>query len=172
MTMINVKRAGESDALALYELARRTFIDTFAEHNSEADMDLYLASTFSPSKQLREIQDPQRRIAIAWIDNAAAGFFHLLDVAPDLAVKGARPIELLRLYVDSPWHGKGVGAVLMDKSLELAREEGFQTMWLGVWEQNFRAQAFYRKYGFTVVGEHIFKLGNDEQTDLIMERAI
>ncbi len=135
-------------------------------------MDLYLSRTFGTDKQLEEVQDPDRRIAIAWIGTTAVGFYHLFLGPADPAVKGTKPIELLRLYVDSRWHGKGVGAALMEECLEAGRREGFATMWLGVWERNFRAQAFYRKYSFAVVGAHVFTLGTDEQTDLIMTRAI
>ncbi|MFL5814064.1 MAG: GNAT family N-acetyltransferase [Bdellovibrionia bacterium] len=170
--MIEIRRALESDAQILTELGRTTFVDTFAKDNSQEDMDLYLAETFGVDKQLKEIRDPNRYIAIAWEGNVAAGFFHLAKSAPDPSVAGPHPVEILRLYVDSRWHGKGVGAALMERCIQLAREEGFQTLWLGVWERNFRAQAFYGKYGFTTVGKHVFRLGTDDQTDLIMVRSI
>lgn len=99
-------------------------------------------------------------------------FFHLFDGKTDPCVLGDRPLELLRLYVDARWHGRGVGPALMGRCLELATSEGFQTLWLGVWEHNDRALAFYRKYGFNVVGHHEFRLGTDSQRDLIMARSI
>jgi ribosomal protein S18 acetylase RimI-like enzyme len=171
--MYFIRRATEADAAALSDIARRTFVDTFAEDNSQEDMDVYVANTYSVDLQLQEIRDPNRRIEIAWADDGRAlGFFHLLAGQPDPSVTGSRPIELLRLYVDTSSQGKGVGAALMDKAVEIARAEGYDTMWLGVWERNFKAQAFYVKSGFTQVGQHVFRLGTDDQTDLIMSRFI
>ncbi|MEK7355384.1 MAG: GNAT family N-acetyltransferase [Bdellovibrionota bacterium] len=166
--MTRLTPATSADAQTLAEIGRATFIETFAKDNTQEDMDAYVAATFGAEKQLEEIRDPKRRIEIAWIENQSAGFLHLLAGTPDSAVTGPKPIEILRLYVDSRWHGKGVGAALMERCLQIAREEGFETIWLGVWERNFRAQSFYKKYGFTTVGKHIFRLGSDDQTDLIM----
>ena len=170
--MIEIRRAHPSDAETLSEVGKRTFVDAFAKDNRDEDIQQYIAETFSAEKQLREINDSTRRIAIAWSGNVAIGFFHLVKSAPDPSVTGAAPIELLRLYIDSRWYGKGIGAALMDQTIEIAQREGFQTLWLGVWERNFRAQAFYKKYGFSVVGKHIFRLGSDDQTDLIMVRSV
>lgn len=170
--MIEIRRASYSDAAALTALGKRTFIETFAQYNTSEDMEMYVAETFRPDLQLREIQDPTRRIEMAWSDGEACGFLHLKESDPQAVEWGPRPIELLRLYVDSSWHGKGVGAALMDRSIQIARDEGFQTLWLGVWERNFRAQAFYSKYGFAVLGTHEFRLGMDDQIDLIMARAV
>lgn len=172
MTMLQINPALESDAEILANLGRTTFIETFAKDNSQEDMDLYLAKTFGAGVQLREIRDPNRFIEIAWSEDQPAGYLHLLKGEPDPSVTGAKPVELLRLYVDSRWHGKGAGGALMERTLQLAREKGFQTIWLGVWERNFRAQAFYKKHGFAVVGQHIFRLGHDEQTDFIMSRPL
>lgn len=135
-------------------------------------MDLYVASTFGVDKQLAEIRDPARIIEMAWCGDQAVGFFHLWKCAPDPSVTGPKPIEVLRLYVDSGWHGKGVAAALMARIILIAQAEGFQTLWLGVGEQNYRAQKFYRKHGFDFVGTHIFRLGTDDQVDFIMARTI
>lgn len=170
--MIEIRRALPVDAKALTDLGRKTFVETFAKDNRPEDMDMYVSATFSEGKQLAEIQDADRLIEIAWSGNQAAGFFHLLNGKTDFSVGGAKPLEILRLYVDSPWHGKGLGALLMNRCIELTNEKGFETLWLGVWEKNFRAQAFYKKYGFEVVGSHSFRLGNDDQTDLIMVRKV
>lgn len=172
LEMIEIRQALAADAQILTELGIKTFKETFSKDNRKEDMDAYLSETFSVEKQLREILDPNRMIAIAWSDNQAAGFFHLLKSKPDPCVHGVRPIELLRLYVDSRFQGKGVGFALMEKAIQIAREEDFQTLWLGVWERNFRAQDFYKKFGFGFVGQHIFRLGEDDQIDLVMQRPI
>jgi len=87
-------------------------------------------------------------------------------------VRGPAPLELKRLYVARAWHGHGVAQALMDAALTAARAHGAQTLWLGVWERNARAAAFYRKYGFTRVGEHTFVLGTDPQTDWVLARPL
>ena len=81
-------------------------------------------------------------------------------------------MELKRLYVVRAWQGQGVAQALMDAALDAARARDAQTLWLGVWERNPRAVAFYRKYGFTRVGEHAFVLGGDRQTDWLLARPL
>ncbi len=169
---IVLKKATPADAQTLADLGASTFIQTFAAHNTKEDMDHYLSQTFSESKQRAEILDPRRRIEMAWQGGQAIGFVHLLAGSREACVMGEKPMELLRIYVDSPWHGKGVGVMLMERALHLSRGEGFKTLWLGVWEHNYRAQAFYRRYGFEVVGNHIFRVGTDDQLDFIMARSI
>lgn len=170
--MIEIKRASVSDVQILTEIGRKTFVEKFSKDNRKEDMDLYVSETFNFERQLSEIKDPNRFIEIAWIENQPAGFLHLLNGQPEPSVKGAKPIEILRLYADSQWHGKGVGTALMERSIKIAREQGFETIWLGVWEKNARAQAFYKKYGFEAGGQHMFRLGTDEQIDIIMTRKI
>lgn len=170
--MVEIRRASESDAQVLTELGRSTFLATFAENNSPENIEIYVRATFRMEKQLNEIRDLKRRIEIAWVDGNPAGFIHLLDGQPEACVTGERPIELLRFYVEAKWHGRGLGQSLMDRCLAIAREEGFKTLWLGVWEHNSRALAFYKKYGFTVVGQHLFQMGNDSQLDHIMARTV
>ena len=170
--MIVITRARDSDAETLSSLGRKTCLETFEKDNTPEDMASYLSQTFSPDRQLGEIRDPARTIEIARIHGEPVGFLHLLSGPADPAVTGSRPIELLRLYVDARFHGKGIGAALMDRCLQLARDLGYETLWLGVWERNFRAQAFYQKYGFSKVGTHGFKLGSDLQTDWILSRSL
>lgn len=171
-SMIEIRPALKTDASILTELGRKTFEETFSKDNRKEDMDSYLSETFSVEKQLQEILDPNRKIALAWFENQAAGFYHLLKAQPDPCVHGVRPIELLRLYVDSRFQGQRVGFALMESAVQIARAEGFQTLWLGVWERNYKAQAFYKKFGFGFVGQHVFRLGEDEQIDLVMAREI
>lgn len=171
-SMIEIRRASPADAKVLTELGKSTFLETYSKDNKKEDMDMYLSQTFAVDKQLNEINDPNSFIEMAWVNGQAVGYLHLKTSRPDSSVTGARPIEIFRLYVDSRWQGKGVGPGLMDKCIRLASEKGFQTLWLGVWERNFKAQSFYKKYDFRIQGHHIFQLGNDEQTDLIMSRPV
>ena len=116
--------------------------------------------------------DPASTFLIAEVDGVAAGYARLHAGEPAEGIEGGRPIELVRLYAFREWHGRGIGEALMRACLNAAREAGYETIWLGVWEKNARALAFYRKWDFRAVGEHVFQLGSDAQTDILMERAI
>jgi diamine N-acetyltransferase len=167
-----IRSATARDAALLAELGARTFSETFGPDNTPEDMAAYLGAAFGPEKQAAELADPRTTFFIAEIDGAPAGYAVIrAGVAPE-CVTGARPIELARLYACREHIGRGVGPVLMRACLDEAHRAGFQTLWLGVWERNVRAQAFYRKWGFNVVGAHVFQLGSDPQTDLLMERPV
>jgi diamine N-acetyltransferase len=171
-TMIRVRRAGEDDALALSVLAERTFRDAFADTNSTANMQLHCAGSYGQALQLAEIRDSSRETWVAESDGRLIGFVQLrLDAAlPMIADEG--PVEIQRFYVDASHHGAGLAHRLMAHSLARAKAAGAAALWLGVWEQNPRALAFYRKWGFVIVGEHTFMLGDDPQRDVIMRRDV
>ena len=118
------------------------------------------------------MEDPGSIFLIADVDGRAAGYARLHDGEADKSVEGDNPIELVRLYVSRDWLGRGIGEQLMRACLDEARGAGHETIWLGVWERNALAQAFYKKWNFRTVGEHMFKLGSDLQRDLVMERAL
>lgn len=169
---LNVRRASIEDAKLLTELGARTFAETFAEDNPPEDMATYLTDSFNVERLTAELLDPLSNFFIAEVDGSAAGYAKIHPGKVSDGVEGERPIELVRLYVLREWLGRGVGQALMQRCIDEAREMGFQTMWLGVWERNGRAQAFYRKWDFREVGAHIFQLGSDPQRDILMQRAI
>lgn len=167
-----IRRANREDAGLLAELGARTFAETFAIDNSPEDMAAYLAASFNLTQQLAELADPAATFLIAEVGGVAAGYAKLRAGDPLEGVEGANPVELVRLYVLREWLGRGVGQALMRACIDLARQAGHRTIWLGVWERNGRAQAFYRKWNFRVVGEHVFQLGSDSQRDILLERAV
>jgi diamine N-acetyltransferase len=167
-----IRRASVTDARLLAELAARTFKDTFAVDNNPDDMAAYMAVAFSPAKQTEELADPLSVFLIAEVDSEAVGYAQLHAGAAPVCVTGDAPIELARLYVAQQWLGHKVGAALMRACIDEARQSGYQTLWLGVWERNPRARAFYRRWDFQEVGDHIFQLGSDPQTDIVMSRKI
>ncbi len=172
MSTTTVRRAGVADAGVLAELAATTFHDTFAVFNRPEDMDEYMSSAFSVEQQLAELRDPNATFFLAMVGDEVAGYAKLLDgEAPD-GVAGERPVELARLYARRSFHGKGLAALLMDACYEEARARGHATMWLGVWERNARAIAFYEKCGFVACGRKVFVLGSDPQTDVVMARVL
>jgi len=167
-----IRRAKADDAPLLAELGARTFYETFAPDNSDADMTDYLSSAFSEAQQATELADHGSIFHIAEVDDVAVGYALLRCGSVPDSVTDDQPIELVRLYVSREHLGCGVGAGLMQICLSEASQLGYRILWLGVWENNHRAQAFYRKWEFRVVGTHIFQLGGDAQTDLLMERPV
>jgi GNAT superfamily N-acetyltransferase len=169
---LNIRRARIEDANLLAELGAQTFAETFTEDNAPEDMAAYLAASFNIEQLTAELTDPLSTFFIAEIDGDAAGYAKIHSGEALDGVGGQKPIELVRLYVSRKWLGRGVGQALMQRCIDEARETGFLTIWLGVWERNSRALAFYRRWDFREVGEHIFQLGADPQRDILMQRAI
>lgn len=164
-----IRRAILTDAEMLAELAARTFHDTFAADNGPEDMAAHLNRSFGPVQQLAEISNPDIVTLLAEC-GGPAGFAQLRQGAAPKCVSSPRPVELWRFYLDRPWHGTGVAGQLMRAVLAEAAATRATAVWLGVWERNPRAIAFYRKFGFVDVGAHEFRLGNDVQTDRVMVR--
>jgi len=168
-----VIRSGKlRDAELLAELGSRTFSETFAGDNTPENMAAYLAAAFAPKQLAADLVDPRCSFQIAETNGVAVGYAMLRTEAAPEQVTGERPIELVRLYVSRDSVGSGVGAALMQAYIDEVKRGGHQTLWLGVWEHNNRAQAFYRKWNFREVGTHLFQLGDDPQTDLLMQRCI
>lgn len=168
MVVATIRLATINDAEALAQLAERTFRDTFTDANNFTDMELYCAKTFAMEIQRQEILDPNCETILAEIETQPVAFAQVKRYAPKECVAAKGPSELYRLYVSKEWHGQGVAQEVMVQVFSTAAHAGANHIWLGVWEDNPRAIAFYRKYGFNVVGEHIFQFGNDPQRDLIM----
>lgn len=163
-----IRLATLADAAALAEIAARTFDDTFSPHTPPEDMALFLAEKYGLAQQTAELRDPAMTTLLAEVDGRLAGFAQLKHGPLPDCVTGPRPIEIYRLYLDKEWKGRGVAQALMAAARAEARRLGAETIWLGVWERNARAIAFYAKCGFVEVGSHLFPVGNDPQIDRIM----
>ena len=170
--VVTVRNATHEDISLLAELSASTFRATFAQDNTPEDMEAYLAENFSEARLRQEVSDPLATFLIAEVSGKPLGYAKLHGGALDASVTGTKPIELVRLYVLPESIGHGVGARLMQECIDTATSRGFETLWLGVWEHNPRAIRFYQKWGFAAVGSHVFRLGNDAQTDLIMQKSL
>lgn len=165
--LIRPARAGEAAELA--GLMERTFRDAFGTQNRPEDLAAHVARSYGLEHQRRELTDPTVLTLVAEIDAALCGYAQLRDSpAPPAAVPGPAPLQLWRFYLDQAWIGRGVAQPLMEAVKQAARVRGAGTLWLGVWEENPRGIAFYRKAGFAVVGRFLFHVGDDAQHDLIM----
>jgi len=174
MTPISIRQATLGDAKLLTDLAYKTFWDAFAHHPKNAPDDLahYMRQAFNVEQTTAELSEPSDLFLIAEIEGQPAGYAKLAFGHIEPGITAQEPVELNRLYAQQEYVGGGVGQALMDECLARARSAGCDVMWLGVWEYNPRAQRFYEKNGFRVVGEHVFQLGSDAQTDLLMQREI
>jgi GNAT superfamily N-acetyltransferase len=156
----------------LSELGARTFYEAFVNDNTPEDIELYLRTSFSPDIQLQELAQADIIFLIAESGDLPHGYAQLILNSQDESIKAIQPMEVRRIYALQEYVGKGVGKALMEVAIEEARLHGCDVLWLGVWEKNQRAIAFYRKWGFREVGSHLFHLGNDPQTDLIMVKEL
>lgn len=166
------RRATQADALLLATLAAQAFTDTFAADNTPEDMNAYLAMAFGEAVQRAELDDPRNTVYFAERGRDTVGYTMLREGASPPSVGDTDAIEIARLYSFKQWIGSGVGAMLMQRCLDDAASRQRRTIWLGVWEHNTRAIAFYRRWGFADVGAQSFQLGADLQTDRIMARRV
>ena len=174
MPQIKIRQAVPEDAKLLTDLAYTTFWDAFAHHpkNAPDDLNYYMRQAFNLDQITAELSDGRSIFLIAELDGKAAGYAKIIIDSTEEGIAAERPVELSRLYSHQEYLGRGIGQSLMDACFERARQENRDVMWLGVWEYNPRAQRFYEKNGFRVVGKHVFQLGEDAQTDLLMQRDI
>jgi diamine N-acetyltransferase len=167
-----IRTATIQDLAVLHDLAVRTFSDTFSGTAADEDIQRYLTQDLAVEQIAKELLGEEGQYWLAFSEDQPAAFMRLVwQQVPD-CVTGPKPIELLRLYVDQPFLGRGIAQSLMETGLDWSKQQGFQTMFLGVWEHNYRAQKFYAKYGFEKVGEHVFPVGNDPQIDWYLARSI
>ena len=174
MSPLSIRQATAVDAKVLTDLAYTTFWDAFAHHpkNAPDDLNHYMRQAFNQDQITAELADDKNIFLIAELDGEAAGYSKIIIDNTEPGITAERPVELSRLYSHQKHLGQGVGQTLMDACFERAKAEDRDVMWLGVWEYNPRAQRFYEKNGFRVVGSHVFQLGKDAQTDLLMQREL
>ena len=171
-TVSQIRKAETRDAEALSVLMEQTFRDTFAAMNTPANMLIHCQASYNTAIQSREILDPGMETLLSEHDGQLVGFAQLGAAACPASTQAARPFEIQRLYVAMAWHGKGVAPALMREIIRSATRRGADLVWLGVWENNPRAIAFYEKHGFARAGAHVFRVGQDPQRDLLMTRLI
>ncbi|MEM8963107.1 MAG: GNAT family N-acetyltransferase, partial [Acidobacteriota bacterium] len=167
-----IRPAHLADAPLIAQIADRTFRDAFAATNAADDLEAYMETAFSVEQTAKELGDEANTFFVAMLGDRPVGYAKVREHSVDPSVRGPEPVELERLYVDQHVIGRRIGAKLMRICLDTAQSRGYQTLWLGVWEHNPRAIAFYERWGFERVGAHVFRLGTDDQTDLVMERPV
>lgn len=169
---MEIKKVSLKDIEKLREIGKLTFAETFSSDNSEENMTEYLENGFSTEKLKMELTDNNTEFYFAELDGKVIGYLKVNVEESQTEIKVKNALEIERIYVLKEFHGKKVGQILYDKAFDLAKEKNIENVWLGVWEQNSRAIRFYKKNGFVEFDKHIFKLGNDEQTDIMMKLKI
>lgn len=168
---LTIERATVADAADLAHAAAAMFEQAFGDANTREDMAAYVSQAFSEDRQRNDLANAQNLIWIArdQLRAAIVGYAHMRPGAPaGQRIEAQRCAEISRLYTDRAWHGRGLAATLMSACVDAAVASGAGVLWLGVWEQNARAIAFYEKHGFKTIGEQQFMLGSDRQRDLVM----
>ena len=168
MRNIDIVSVTLNDIDQLQKIGRQTFFETFSAGNTEENMNKYLKEGFSIEKLTAELNNKNAEFYFAELDNNIVGYLKLNFGPSQTELKDDKALEIERIYVLKEFHGKKVGQILYEKAIQIARQANADYVWLGVWEENPRAIHFYKKNGFVEFDRHIFKLGNDEQTDIMM----
>lgn len=169
MSDIDIKRITVNDIKQLQIIGRQTFSETFEAGNTAENMKAYLEEEFSTEKLTEELNNQNAEFYFAILDNLVIGYLKLNFGQSQTELKDDKALEIERIYVSKEFHGKNVGQVLYEKALQIANQKNADYIWLGVWKENPRAINFYKKNGFVEFDKHIFKLGDDEQTDIMMK---
>lgn len=164
-----MNRVTLNDIDQLQKIGKKTFNETFALENTAENMKIYLDKGFSIEKLTAELTNKNSEFYFAALENHIIGYMKLNFGHSQTELKDDNALEIERIYVSKEFHGKNVGQLLFDKAIQIARQKNANYVWLGVWEKNPRAINFYKKNGFVEFDKHIFKLGNDEQTDIMMK---
>jgi diamine N-acetyltransferase len=172
MSSITIKKASIEDLETIKNVGRETFYETFAKNNSEEEMQKYLDESFSDERLKKEFNTTDSQFFIAWEENNPIGYLKINTGDAQTELQDKTSLEIERIYVKSSHQGKKVGQILYDKALEIAEQERKEYIWLGVWEENLKAVNFYIKNGFVEFDKHIFVLGTDKQTDLMMKKVL
>lgn len=169
MDNIVIQQVTPEEIESLQRIGRQTFFETFAAGNTEENMRKYLEEGFSTEKLSAEVADNNAEFYFARAGDTVVGYLKLNFGAAQTELKDEQAVEIERIYVQKEFHGKKVGQLLYEKALEVENQHKAAYVWLGVGEENLRAIQFYKKNGFVEFDKHIFKLGDDEQTDIMMK---
>lgn len=172
MKNIEIKSATFNDIKLLQDIGRKTFFETFSESNTEENMAKYLEDGFSIEKLIEELNNEHSEFYFAILDDNVIGYLKLNFGNSQTELQDNSSLEIERIYVLQEYHGKKIGQVLYEKAMQVAEEKNVAYVWLGVWEENPRAIRFYQKNGFVEFDKHIFVLGHDDQTDVMMRKDL
>ena len=169
MNTIKISLSKHNEINALQKISKDTFVEAFSKQNTEENMRKYLEENLSIQQLTNELLNSESSFYFARMDEKIIGYLKVNFGKAQTDFKEDDSIEIERVYVLSEFHGKDVGKKLLDKAIEISREKNAKSVWLGVWEKNYKAIRFYQKNGFLEFGKHPFILGDDIQTDILMK---
>lgn len=166
---INISKINSKEIEALRAISIQTFTETFAEHNSASNMQAYLNENLSLEKLKSEFNTTSSEFYFIKDGYEVIGYLKLNFGSAQTVNTYHEGTEIERIYVLKGFHRKNIGKFLLNKAIEIAKEKQYPYIWLGVWEKNVRAITFYKKHGFIEFSQHVFQLGDDKQTDILMK---
>ena len=172
MNAIEIRKATISDLEIIQEISKQTFIETFAEVNTVENMEKYIRENSNATQLASEINNRESLFYLAIIDTQPIGYLKLNFGNAQTEIHNPQSMEIQRIYVLKAFHGKKIGQVLLNEAIKIGQQSGVDSIWLGVWEKNHKAIEFYNKNNFVEFDTHSFTLGDEVQTDLLMELRI
>lgn len=169
---INIKKCTLEDSLKLQEISDETFNETFKHQNSPENMNAYLERAFNLKQLEKELSNTSSQFFFVYFNNEVAGYLKVNTNDAQSEEMGDESLEIERIYIKNKFQKHGLGKYLLNKAMEIAMERNKEKIWLGVWEKNENAIAFYKKMGFVQTGAHSFYMGDEEQMDFIMTKTI
>ncbi|MFB4169668.1 GNAT family N-acetyltransferase [Virgibacillus sp. JSM 102003] len=160
------------DLKTLQEISYTTFNETFSDMNTEENMIAYLENAFNLERLEEEISSPYSNFFLIHYNGVLAGYLKVNVNEAQTEDMGEEALEIERIYIREQFQKHGLGKHLLDKSMEIAMKHNKKKIWLGVWEKNENAIAFYKKLGFVHIGSHAFYMGDEEQIDFIMTKTL
>ncbi|MFF2458727.1 GNAT family N-acetyltransferase [Peribacillus simplex] len=168
----NIKKCTLEDSRELQEISYETFNETFKHQNSAENMNAYLEKAFDLIQLEKELSNSSSQFFFVYFNNEVAGYLKVNTNDAQTEQMGDESLEIERIYIKKKYQKHGLGKYLLNKAMEIAMESDKKKIWLGVWEKNENAIAFYKQIGFVQSGAHSFYMGDEEQMDLIMTKAL
>ena len=169
---IFLRQCRMEDIDKLRALSMQTFYETFAALNTPENMDAYLNRAFDREKLRKELADRDSRFFFLYFNEKLAGYLKINEAPAQTDQNDPASLEIERIYVSGGFQGKGLGRYLMEQAIQIAVARKKKYIWLGVWEKNERAIRFYKRNGFYKTGTHSFVVGEDVQTDHLMQKDL
>ncbi|MCG7331295.1 GNAT family N-acetyltransferase [Salinicoccus roseus] len=167
-----ITRCTENEWKQLQEISHITFDETFRAQNKPENMEAYLSQAFTEEKIKKELSDENSQFFFVYAGDEPAGYLKVNIADAQTEEMGSESLEIERIYILKAFQNRGLGRILFDKAMDIADEMQASKIWLGVWEKNNKAIAFYKKLGFSEYGSHSFYMGDEEQTDIIMVKPL
>lgn len=169
MKSIHISKVMPSELVQLQKLSRQTFYEAFSENNMEENMKKYLDEELSLEKLTIELNEPNSEFYFARWEDEIIAYLKLNFGQSQTEIKDEKAVEIERIYVLKEFQRKNIGQILLEKAIQVSSQNNASYVFLGVWEENLGAIGFYKKNGFLEFDKHIFILGEDEQTDIMMK---